>query len=99
MADRVIPTRTNLMVFIGLLALTLATTLIARVDLGAWHLPVALAIAAAKTLLIALYFMHLRWSPGLLGLVALGAALWLAVLLGGSMDDYATRIWLFPSGR
>ena len=87
------------MVFIGLLALTLATTLIARVDLGAWHLPVALAIAAAKTLLIALCFMHLRWSPGLLGLVALGAVLWLAILLGGSMDDYATRIWLLPSGR
>jgi cytochrome c oxidase subunit 4 len=99
MADRVSPTRTNLMVFIGLLALTLATTLIARVDLGVWHLPVALAIAAAKTLLIALYFMHLRWSPGLLGLVALGAVLWLAILLGGSMDDYATRIWLLPSGR
>jgi cytochrome c oxidase subunit 4 len=87
------------MVFIGLLALTLATTLIARVDLGAWHLPVALAIAAAKTLLIALYFMHLRWSPGLLGLVAVGAVLWLAILLGGSMDDYATRIWLLAPGR
>ena len=99
MADRVIPTRTNLMVLIGLLALTLATTLIARADLGAWHLPVALAIAAAKTLLIALYFMHLRWSPGLLGLVALGAVLWLAILLGGSMDDYATRIWLLSPGR
>lgn len=99
MADRVIPTRTNLMVFIWLLALTLATTLIARVDLGAWHLPVALAIAAAKTALIALYFMHLRWSPGLLGLVALGAVLWLAILLGGSMDDYATRIWLLAPGR
>lgn len=99
MADRVIPTRTNLVVFVALLALTLATTLIARVDLGAWHLPVALAIAAAKTLLIVLYFMHLRWSPGLLTLVALGAVLWLGILLGGSMDDYATRVWLLPPDR
>src|SRR5262245_13490584 len=96
MADRPIPTRTNLMVFIALLTLTLATTLITRVDLGTWHLPVALAIAAAKTLLIVLYFMHLRWSPGILGLVALGAVLWLGILLGGSMDDYATRVWLLP---
>ena len=99
MADRVIPTRTNVIVFIGLLALTLITTLVARVDLGAWHLPVALAIAAGKTLLIVLYFMHLRWSPGLFGLVALGAVLWLGFLLGGTMDDYATREWLLPPGR
>ena len=99
MADRVISTRTNVMVLIGLLALTLITTLIARVDLGTWHLPVALAIAAAKTLLIVLYFMHLRSSPGLFGLVALGAVLWLGFLLGGVMDDYATRVWLLPPGR
>jgi cytochrome c oxidase subunit 4 len=99
MAARVIPTRTNVVVFIGLLVLTLMTTLVARVDLGSWHLPVALAIAAAKTLLIVLYFMHLRWSPGLFGLVALGAVLWLGFLLGGAMDDYATRVWQLPPGR
>ena len=96
MRAHIVGTSTNVVVCAGLLALTLATTLIGRIDLGAWNLVIALAIAGTKALVIVLYFMHVRWSSGLTHLVILGAVLWLGILLAGSMDDYLTRAWLPP---
>lgn len=45
--------------WIGLLALTSLTFALSFVRTGAWELPIALIIAAAKTLLVLLFFMHL----------------------------------------
>ena len=99
MTGRVVPTSINLLVCGGLLVLTLATTLIGRISLGAWNLPIALAIAGAKAALIALYFMHVRWSSGLTRLAAVGGLLWLFILVVGVMDDYMTRAWLPIPGK
>ncbi len=99
MAGRIVPTVTNVTVCAVLLALTLATTLLSRVDLGPFHFLAALAIAGAKAVLIALYFMHLRWTGGPARLAALGGLLWLGLLLAGTMDDYLTRAWLAPPGK
>jgi cytochrome c oxidase subunit 4 len=99
MADRVVSTTMNVLVAVALLVLALATTLLGRVDLGPWNLVIAIAIAAAKALLIVLYFMHVRWGPGLTRLVVLGGVLWLGILLAGSMDDYLTRAWLAVPGK
>jgi cytochrome c oxidase subunit 4 len=93
MAERVVPTPVNVVVCAVLLALTLATALIGRIDLGPWNLVIALAIAAGKALLIGLVFMHARWTGGLNRLVAAGGLLWLFILLAGAMDDYLTRGW------
>ena len=89
----VVATRTNVAVCLGLLVLTLATTLVARVDLGPWNFVLAMLIAMTKVLLIVLYFMHLRYGPGLMRLVAAGGVLWLMILLLGTMDDFLTRPW------
>jgi len=97
--ERIVGTTTNVIVCAALLVLTLATTLIGRIDLGPWNLVVALAIATGKALLIVLYFMHLRWTVGVSRAVALAAVLWLGILLAGSMDDYLTRAWLPLPGK
>jgi len=94
-----ISTTALLVVAAVLLALTATTALLSRLDLGPWNLALALGIAAAKAILIALYFMHLRVSRGFMSLAALGAVLWLAILLAGVMDDYATRAWLATPGH
>ena len=99
MAERIVPTSTNVIVCAGLLVLTLATTLLGRIELGAWNLVIALAIAGGKAALIALYFMHARWSAGLSRVVAAGGILWLFILLAGAMDDYVTRAWLPVPGK
>lgn len=93
-AERTIAVPTYVRVGLALLALTGLTVLVSRAPLGPWHLPAALVIAAAKALLVAVWFMHLRVSHPLDRLALAGGVLWLAILLLGTMDDYLTRAWL-----
>ena len=53
------------LVFAALLVLTLATVLVAEVDLGVFNDVVALGIAVTKATLVLLFFMHVRYSPPL----------------------------------
>ncbi len=77
MAERIIPTMTNVLVCGALLILTLATTLLGRMNLDPFNLVIALAIAGAKAFMIALWFMHLRVNRGLMPVVAIGGLVWL----------------------
>jgi cytochrome c oxidase subunit 4 len=85
---------TYTLVFVALLVLTGVTTAVAYVDLGAFSVVVALAIAVVKMLLVALFFMHLRHSTTLTRIVVIGGLLWLAILIGLSMADFVSRGWL-----
>jgi cytochrome c oxidase subunit IV len=81
-------------VFIALLALTALTTGVAFLDLGGvGNVAVALAIAAGKAALVALYFMHLRYSSRLTVLFAGAGIFWLGILLVLTMSDYLSRGW------
>jgi cytochrome c oxidase subunit IV len=91
--------KTYALVFIALICLTVATTAIAFVDLGAFSVVAALVIAVCKAMLVALFFMHLRHSTILTRLVVLGGLLWLAILLFLTFADYATRGILGVPGR
>jgi cytochrome c oxidase subunit 4 len=74
-----------------LLALTWS---IGYVDLGLFNLIVALAIAIAKALLVALFFMHIKGSSRLLHLAATVGVIWLLFLLVLTLGDYLTRGWV-----
>jgi cytochrome c oxidase subunit 4 len=82
-----------------LLFLTILTTTVAYVDLGAMSTVVALAIACTKMLLVALFFMHVRHSTKLTKLVVVGGLLWLAILLLMTLTDFWTRNWIGVPGR
>lgn len=99
MTGHVDSVRTYAAVWITLLILTAVTTTVAYVDLGPLNVVVALTIAAAKTLLVALFFMHVRHSNKLTKLVILGAMLWLAILIVFTLSDYISRGWLGGAGR
>ncbi len=43
--------------------------------------------------------MHLRHGPPLLRLALAGGALWLMILLVGTLDDFMTRTWLGIPGK
>jgi cytochrome c oxidase subunit 4 len=79
-------------IFVALLSLTAATIVAAYLPLGVLHAPIALVIAFAKTTLVALFFMHVRYSGRLIWLVAAGGLVWLAILLS-TYHDYLTRGW------
>ncbi len=76
-----------------LLALTFATYRIALIDLGRWNIVAALTIAFCKATLVALFFMHLRYSPRRTQLVVLAGIFWLAIMMLLTMSDYLTRAW------
>jgi cytochrome c oxidase subunit IV len=83
-------------VFVILLLLLVATVGVAFLDLGAWNLPMALAIAIMKAVLILLVFMHVRYSQSLIWLVAASGFFWLGIMLLFTLADYFTRS-LFPN--
>ena len=90
----IVPVRNYIAVFAALLVLTATTTAVAFIDLGPGNTIVALAIAFIKATLVALIFMHLKWSPRLTRLAVVGGLFWLAILLALTFSDFATRGWL-----
>ncbi len=94
MSDTVVPKRTYVLVWAALLVLLAATVGVAYIHLG-WFNPVAaLSIAVIKALIIALYFMHVRYSQRLVWVVAGAGVFWLAILFALSIGDYFTRGYL-----
>jgi cytochrome c oxidase subunit IV len=94
MAEHKTTPQTYALVFAALIALTIATILLARVDLGVLHAAVGLAIAATNATLIVLFFMHLLQSARVTWLVALSSLMWLAILLSLTLTDYLSRGWV-----
>jgi len=93
MSEHIDSIRTYTGVWLVLLALTAGTTAVAYVDLGPFSVVIALVIAFTKMLLVALFFMHIRYSSKLTRLVVVGGLLWLGILLSLTMADVATRHW------
>jgi cytochrome c oxidase subunit 4 len=93
MSGHVVPKKLYLLVFAALIVFTALTTAIAYVNLGKWNTVVALAIAVSKASLVALFFMHLRWSSSLLRMVVLAAVMWFAILVVLTLSDEFTRQW------
>jgi caa(3)-type oxidase subunit IV len=99
MFGHVLPARTYFLVFFTLLFLTGLTTGVAFMDLGPGNTVAALGIAFSKALLVALFFMHLRWSQPLVRIVMLASLLWLSILIGLTLGDIFTRDWIpAPAG-
>ena len=103
MSQHIVPVKNYVAVFIALLILTGLTTTVAYTDLGHtrigkthvidWDTVAALTIAVVKTLLVVLFFMHVKYSPGLTRLVIVAAFFWLAILIALTLSDVLTRGW------
>ena len=99
MHEHVDSIKTYTLVFLLLLALTAATTVVSTIDLKVFNVVMALLIAAVKMMLVALFFMHLRHSIILTKVVVGGGMLWLGILLVLSLSDFVTRGWLPVPGK
>jgi cytochrome c oxidase subunit 4 len=97
-SEPIISLRTYVLVWAGLLVLTLTTTGVAFIDLGGqWNTFTAVAIAVVKTVLVVVYFMHLRYSSRLTWVFAGAGFFWLVILITLTMSDVLTRSWLSGS--
>ena len=99
MQGHITSVKTYVLVFLALLVLTAATTIVATIDLGPLNVVMALFIAVVKMMLVALFFMHLRGSTTLTKVVVGGGMLWFGILLVLSLSDFITRGWLPVPGK
>jgi cytochrome c oxidase subunit 4 len=90
-APHVLPLRTYLLTWGGLLALTVITVGASYVDFGAANLWIALLIATAKASLVALLFMHLRHDERFNAIILMSALIFLGVFVGFTMLDTENR--------
>lgn len=99
MSEHIVEKKIYYSVFGGLMALLAATVGIAYVHLGRLNVVAALTIATIKTVLIMLYFMHLRYSSRLLWVFVVAGFFWLGIIFTLVFSDYLTRGWLqTPTG-
>ena len=79
-------------IFGALLLLTMATAGVAFVDLGGeLNSIVALTVAVVKTLLVLLFFMHVRYSSRLTWVFAGAGLFWLLIMMSLTLSDVLTR--------
>ena len=85
--------------WLGLLALTLLTSLVGLLNLGIMTPVIAVIIAACQAFLIGGFLMHVRVEMPLVRVVIAGGIIWFLILVTLTMTDYITRGWLLPSGK
>jgi cytochrome c oxidase subunit 4 len=93
MPERIVPIKTYTIVLTALLVLTATTCAVSFIDMGRMNAVVAVVIAFAKASLVALIFMHLRYSRRLMSVVVAAGLFWLGILIALTMSDYLTRGW------
>ena len=76
----------------ALMVLLILTVGVSYLPLGPWGVVVAMTIAFTKALVIALFFMHVRYSSKMTMLFAAAGVFWLLVMFALTFGDYATRI-------
>ena len=87
----IVPVKTYLAVFAGLVVLLILTVVVAFFHFGPFNKVIALVIAISKAVLIVAFFMHLRYSPRLTWIFAGLGFFGLTILLILSMGDYLAR--------
>lgn len=93
MSEHIVSSKIYYTIWIILLILTGLTAWVATIDLGPLNTIVALVIATGKATIVALFFMHIKYtSEKLTKMVVISALFWLIILLGLSMSDYTTRL-------
>lgn len=99
MKQHVASVRTNIVIFVLLLGLLLATVGAAYVPMGPLHFPVAMIFAAIKAVLIVLFFMHALHSHRLTLVIGVASLLWLSIMIALTLSDYHSRGWLDIPGK
>jgi len=97
MSQPAISRKTYLVIWIALMLLALVTTLIGRLDLGPFNMPIAVLIATAKAALIVAFFMQAKHESKVVHVIIAAGVVWFLILMTNTLGDYVTRGWLpFP---
>jgi len=90
----VCPVGLYLAIFGALMVFTLLTVGAAYLNMGVMNNLVMLGIAIVKAALVISIFMHLKYNPKILWVVAIGAFVWLGIMLALTLSDVMSRGWI-----
>ena len=90
-AEHVVSYRKLAGVWLALLALTVSTVLVTRVDLGAAKVWAALSIACVKSGLVIAFFMHMKYEARIFRIILFVALVTLASFIGITFLDVLYR--------
>lgn len=93
MNHRVVSVKVYAAVFGALLALTITTVAVSRLELGEFNFIAAMTIAVIKGTLVVMFFMDVRRATSMTKLFVGAGLFWLAILLIFLMSDYLSRGW------
>ncbi|HEX4808380.1 MAG TPA: hypothetical protein VH325_05595 [Bryobacteraceae bacterium] len=88
-----------LLAWLGLLGLTLLTTLIAFVNLGVWSTVIQIGIATIMASIVAGFLMHALYEEKIIRIILAGGVIWFLIMITLTLADYASRGWLAFSHR
>ncbi len=93
MSEHIVSPKVYIGVFLALVVFTISTYTIAKIDLGPFNALVAIIIAMIKSMLVILFFMHVKYSPKMTKVAIISGFFFLLILLTLSMTDYISRPW------
>src|SRR2546429_9406147 len=94
MNHQVVSVKTYAAVFGALLALTITTVAVSKLELGRFNFIAAMTIAVIKGTLVVMFFMDVRRATSRTKLFVGAGLFWLAILLVFLLSDYLSRGWL-----
>lgn len=94
MSHPVVPIKVYVGVFAALIALTITTVAVSKIELGEYNFLAAMAIALIKATLVVLFFMHVKQSSSMTRLFVVAGLFWTAILFVFTLSDYMSRSWL-----
>jgi cytochrome c oxidase subunit 4 len=94
MSHPVVAVKVYVGVFLGLIALTITTVGVSKLDLGEYNFVAAITIAVVKASLVVWFFMHMKQSSSITRLFVVAGFFWMAILFVFTLSDYFSRGWL-----
>jgi cytochrome c oxidase subunit 4 len=94
MSHQVVSVKTYAAVFIALIALTITTVAVSKLELGEYNFVVAMTIAVIKGTLVVAFFMDVRRASSMTKLFVAAGFFWMAILLVFVLSDYFSRGWV-----
>ena len=87
----IVPYRTFLLILAALIFLTLASVAVTQISLGTFTVAMALLIAAVKSSLVLLIFMHLKFDNKFFLAAVIAVILIIAIVIFITLLDYIYR--------
>ena len=94
MNHQVVSVKVYAAVFAALLALTITTVAVSKLELGEYNFIAAMTIAVIKGTLVVMFFMDVRRATSRTKLFVGAGFFWMAILLVFLLSDYLSRGWL-----